>query len=451
MSNSQLEPFCRNAQAAAEAIRHHCITAEDLTERCLEHVRLSEGQLHAWAHLDPDMARGQARAADDAFKRHGPRSPLHGIPVALKDIFDTADLPTENGTPLDAGRRPVEDALVVSLLREAGAVILGKTVTTELASYAPGPTTNPRDPSRTPGGSSSGSAAAVAAGVVPLALGTQTNGSVIRPAAYCGIVGFKPTRGTIARTGVLMQSETLDQVGVFANSVTDSALLAQQIMSADAGRGDAPPLAHPDLLGEMAAPLAAPPRLALARSPVWEEAEPTTRDALLRLAETLAGGLPDVALPTICNQAVNHHRTIGAMELSKAYEPYYARGKDRLSPQLRGIIERGRQVSHSAYDGARVGMAAIGEALDDVFSRFDALITPATTGEAPVGLASTGSPIFCTLWTLCGLPCITLPLLIGPSRMPLGVQLVGPLGGDAQLLRIAQWVTDQIDSKREVR
>ncbi len=286
--------------------------------------------------------------------------------------------------------------------------------------------------------------------MVPLALGTQTNGSVIRPAAYCGVVGFKPTRGTIARTGVLMQSATLDQVGVFANSVADAALLAQTIMSADAGRGDAPPLVHPDLLGGLDAP-GATPRLAFARSPVWEEAEPATCDIFLQWAGRAVGGLPEAELPDVCDMAVACHRTIGEAELAKAYEAYYARGNSRLSPQLRGMIERGQKVSDSAYDAALAGMAAIGEALNKVFTRHEALITPATTGEAPVGLDSTGSPIFCTLWTLCGLPCVTLPLLSGPAEMPLGVQVVGPIGSDARLLRIAQWLMDFSRSEQEPR
>ena len=442
MSNGHAVPFPRDAKSAAEAVRQRRITSEELTQLCLDRLRQSEGQVRAWVHIDPDHALRQARAADEVMKHPGTLGPLHGVPIALKDIFDTADMPTENGTVLDAGRRPAKDALVVSLLRDAGAVILGKTVTTELATYAPGPTANPRDLSRSPGGSSSGSAAAVAAGMVPLALGTQTNGSVIRPAAYCGAVGFKPTRGTIARTGVLMQSATLDQVGVFANTVTDAALLAQTIMSADAGRGDAPPLARPDLLGGLAAPLETTPRLAFARSPVWEEAELAIRDIFERFAESLAGGLPIADFPAICDTAVTCHRTIGEAELSKAYDSYYAKDKNRLSEQLRGMIERGQRISNSAYDGALAGMAAIGEALGGLFSQYDALITPATTGEAPVGLASTGSPIFCTLWTLCGLPCITVPLLRGPAGMPLGVQIVGAVGSDAKLLRIARWLTD---------
>jgi Asp-tRNA(Asn)/Glu-tRNA(Gln) amidotransferase A subunit family amidase len=287
--------------------------------------------------------------------------------------------------------------------------------------------------------------------MVPLALGTQTNGSVIRPAAYCGVVGFKPTRGTIARTGVLMQSATLDQVGVFANSVADAALLAQQVMSAVSDRGDAPPLVHPDLLGGLAVPLEAKPRLAFTPSPVWQEAEPTTRDTFLRWAETAAGGLPIAELPAICDSAVAYHRTIGEAELSKAYESYYAKGKTRLSRQLCDMIEHGQRVSTSVYDGALAGMTAIGEALQDVFSRVDALVTPATTGEAPVGLTSTGSPIFCTLWTLCGLPCVTVPLLSGPAGMPLGVQIVGPAGGDAKVLRIAQWLMEHSRSQQEAR
>ncbi len=430
------------ALSAAAAIGGRQLAATDLADLYLERIAELEPRVHAWAYLDPDSVRTQAAKADAALSQIRRPGPLYGIPIGIKDIVDTADMPTENGTVLDRHRQPEQDATVVSLLRSAGAIIMGKTVTTEMATYAPGPTTNPHDPLYSPGGSSSGSAAAVAAGMVPLAIGTQTNGSVIRPAAYCGVVGFKPTRGCISRTGVLVQSETLDQIGVFARTVPDAALLAQQIMARDPAQGDTEPAAHPDLLAEMDASSRVPPRIAFARSPVWEEAEPYYRDAILGFARTLPGGIDEIEVPSPSERATAFHKAISGYEICRNYRSYYDRGKEHLSPQLREMIETGLEVSDETYAEAQAGAEELGRHFSRIFAEYDVLLTPAATGEAPNGLDTTGSPIFCTLWTLCGLPCITLPLMTGPSGMPLGVQLVGGFGQDGRLLGAARQIME---------
>ena len=292
-------------------------------------------------------------------------------------------------------------------------------------------TTNPRDPSRSPGGSSSGSAAAVAAGMVPVAVGTQTNGSVIRPAGYCGVVGFKPTQGSIPNTGIVRQCPALDQVGVFAASVQDAARIAGVLMDG-----------APDLAGPLARPLAAGPKLAFVRSPVWGSAELSVQEAFPAFARRMGPVVEDADLPNVFDGAVETHRAIMLSEMANNYRSYYARGADRLSPMLRGMIEQGREIRAVDYLAARDAVPGLIGAFAPLFETFDAILTPATTGEAPKGLESTGSPIFCTIWTLCGLPAITLPLLKGPEGMPLGVQLVGPRGGDAALLRVAQWLVE---------
>ena len=433
-----------SATEAAEAIRAGRMTSEELVGACLERIAAIEDQIGAWAHLDADHALKQACEADRIQRDGQTLGPLHGIPVGIKDIFDTKDMPTEDGTVLHAGRQPQEDATAVALLREAGAVILGKTVTTELAVYAPGKTRNPHDLERTPGGSSSGSAAAVAAGMVPLAIGTQTNGSVIRPASYCGVYGYKPSYGRISRHRVLQQSRPLDQIGVFARTIEDAALIAQQIMVFDDRDPDTQLRARPALIETVAGELPFPPRLAFVKTSVWDQAEPETQEAFAELAAHLGEAADEVALPDIFNDAVEQHRTIMEADLARSFEQEYASAKDKLSSILREMIERGQKVLAVDYNRALSRIPEFNRALDKVFDWHDAILTPATTGEAPVGLESTGSPIFCTIWTLCGMPAITLPILQGSHGLPLGVQLVGAKGDDARLLRTARWLASSL-------
>ncbi len=434
-----IHPLCRlNAAEAAESIRAGRITSEALVGACLDRIAALEERVGAWAFLDPGHALRQAREADRARREGRPLGPLHGVPVGVKDILDTKDMPTENGTVLHAGRRPPEDAAAVSQLREAGAVILGKTVTTELAVYSPGKTRNPHDPERTPGGSSSGSAAAVAAFMAPLAVGTQSNGSVIRPASYCGVYGYKPSHGLISRHGVLRQSRPLDQVGVFARTVLDAALVAEQIMSFDGRDPDMRPGSRPALAGPLDEGTPVLPRLAFVKTPVWDQADGDTREAFAGLVARLGEHVVEVELPGMFQDAVGLHRSIMEADLAASYEREYAQGRERLSPVLREMIERGQRVTAGEYRQALGRVPALARALGEVFGRHEAIVTPATTGVAPVGLDSTGSPIFCTIWTLCGMPAITLPVLKGAHGMPMGAQLVGARGDDARLLRTAR-------------
>jgi len=432
-----------SAVEAAEAIRDGRITSEALVGACLDRIAALEERIGAWAHLDPGHALDQARAADQARREGKALGPLHGVPVGVKDIFDTNDMPTEDGTVLHAGRRPTEDATAVALLREAGAVLLGKTVTTELAVYSPGKTRNPHDPTRTPGGSSSGSAAAVAAFMAPLAIGTQSNGSVIRPASYCGVYGYKPSHGLISRHLVLQQSRPLDQVGVFARTVEDAALIAEQMMAYDDRDPDMRPRARPTLLKTTAEEPPIDPRLAFVKTPAWDQADGDTKEAFAELVAHLGESAGEFKLPERFHEAVGLHRAIMEADLARSFEQEYARGVERLSPILREMIERGRKVLAVEYNGALSQIPALDQAFEKVFEWHDAILTPAATGEAPVGLESTGSPIFCTIWTLCGMPAITLPMMQGAHGMPIGVQLVGAKGDDARLLRTARWLVNR--------
>jgi Asp-tRNA(Asn)/Glu-tRNA(Gln) amidotransferase A subunit family amidase len=432
------------AVAAARQIREGKISAEELTRACLARIEAREAEVQAWAFLDPEHALRQARAADEWRKRGRPLGPLHGLPVGVKDIVDTADMPTENGTVLHAGRRPRQDATLVSLLRAAGAIILGKTVTTELAVYGPNKTRNPHNLEHTPGGSSSGSAAAVADGMVPLAIGTQTNGSVIRPASFCGVYGFKPSHGLIPRSGVLAQSPPLDTVGVMAADLEGLAFLAEPLMAFDARDPASQPRARPQLLEVLHEAPPVPAKLAFVRSAVWDQTAEDTRAGFAELVETLGERVDEVELPGSFDQAIELHGTIMHADLAKSFAREYERGRDQLTTRLREMIEAGQRVLAVDYNRALEHVAMLNAALDDLFQQYDAFLTPAAAGEAPKGLESTGSPVFCTTWTLCGVPAVTLPLMTSASGMPLGVQLVAQKGDDARLLRTARWLIETV-------
>jgi Asp-tRNA(Asn)/Glu-tRNA(Gln) amidotransferase A subunit family amidase len=432
-----------SASEAAQAIKDGFITSEELVTACLEHIEPIEEQLGAWQFLDHGHALSQARQADRVLREGQAHGALHGVPVGIKDIFDTFDMPTENGTVLHAGRQPADDAAAVSLLRQAGAVILGKTVSTELAVYAPGKTKNPHNLEHTPGGSSSGSAAAVAAGMVPLALGTQTNGSMIRPASFCGVYGYKPSFGRISRYGVLKQSPPLDQIGVFARTIEDLALAAGELMVYDQRDPYMRLRARPPLFEQAAEELPIEPRIAFCKTTVWDQADEDTRAAFTQLAEELGGDAAEVELPEEFADVVELHRCIMEADLALSFKDEYERGKDQLSAVLREIIQRGQKVTATQYNHAAAQIPVLNQALEKIFEWHDVIMAPATIGEAPQGLDSTGSPIFCTTWTYCGMPAVSLPLLQGPNGLPLGVQLVGQKGDDARLLQTAKWLAAQ--------
>ena len=432
---------------AAEHIREGRISSVELVQDCLARIDELEPAVQAWAFLDRDHALKQAQALDLQRAEGKALGPLHGVPIGIKDIFDTSDYATEFGSPLWAGRTPRRDAAAVARLRAAGAVIMGKTVTTEYAYFHPGKTRNPHDRERTPGGSSSGSAAAVAAHMVPGAIGSQTNGSVIRPAAFCGVVGFKPTHGLIPRNGALQLSRTLDQVGTFTRTVEDAALLAETLTGFDQEDPDTRPIARPPFATVAASEPPLPPRFAFVRSPVWEQAEPATREAFDELVAALGDSVSEVELGSSFGSAVDWHRTIMEVEMAFNLHRDYQQGGDRLSAPLRKLIERGRAYTAVDYLAAVGGIAPLNEALASIFDEYDAIVTPAAPGDAPRGLETTGHPIFCSLWSYLGTPAVTLPLMHSEAGMPLGVQLVGRRDNDARLLRSARWLVTNLQGK----
>ncbi|OMH25455.1 hypothetical protein BKD30_06055 [Tersicoccus phoenicis] len=422
--------------ALVDAVAAGRTTVAEIAEKQLRSIQEREDQIHAFARLDPDAVRAAAHALDhDAPNAAG--RPLRGLPVGIKDLIDTADLPTEYGSRLFGGHRPAGDAAVVRKLRAAGALITGKTVTTEFALFDPGPTRNPHDPRRTPGGSSSGSAAAVAAGMLPVALGTQTAGSIVRPASFCGVVGFKPTFGGIDRTGVFSISETLDTVGILSRSVADTAAVFD-VLRSERSAHDAPRVPGA-ATGSEAPGVGRPPRIGFARPIEWDQADGSTRTALEEFADRLSDSgmdLVPVTLPAAYDGLTAAQKTVMDVEVSRSLGALCAKEPALVSDSLRELLQRGGRTPAAEYAQAHDLAARCRAMLPTVFDGIDALMVPAVVGEAPLGTA-TGDPVFCRSWTLLHCPVMSLPLLQGPSGLPLGVQLVGDLHDDDTLLATA--------------
>ena len=417
-------PNTLSAREAAGLIRKGELTSAGLVGACLDRILARDAVIGAFEFIDPDAALAQARLCD----ANEPAGPLHGVPVAVKDVIDTADMPTGYGSPIYRDHRPGIDAECVAMLRRAGAVILGKTVSTEFAAITPGRTANPHNPAHTPGGSSSGSAAAVADRMAPLALGTQTVGSTIRPAAYCGVVGFKPSYGTFGLRGVLPQAPSLDTLGLFGRSVADIEILADVLMcGVGAFRGDTPDR---------------PPRIGVCHTPHWPEAAPEAVAALEEARRQLeAAGCETGAadLPDAFADALDAQWTILKFEMARTLVYERDNHADGLSDGLRGIIDEGLNMPVDDWRGAQAILRCCRANIAAFFDRFDLLLTPSAASEAPEGLTTRTDLLFQRLWTALHLPCLTLPAFAGPKGLPVGIQLVGALGGDADLLTRAAW------------
>jgi aspartyl-tRNA(Asn)/glutamyl-tRNA(Gln) amidotransferase subunit A len=435
-----LDPLEMRDRLASGALR-----ATDLAAACIEQVKRREPDVQAWAWLDEQHVMAQAQRLDTLRKTGHPVGPLYGMPIALKDIIDTHGIATENGTTIDKGRVPTEDAVIVRKLKAAGAYVMGKTVTTELAYIAPGKTRNPVNPDHTPGGSSQGSAAAVGAAMVPLAIGTQTGGSVIRPASYCGVVGFKPSFGMIPRTGILPQSPSLDTVGVFATSVAGVAMLADALCGDDPADAATTMSAPPRMLATAMSDVPVRPTLAvLSHMPGDTAPSDDMAMAMQELSGLLGENAFALILPQVFDEASEIRERINFAEMAKCYYAYERRGRDQLSDLTLAAIDAGKSILARDYIAALDWPKLLNAALDEIFDRCDAIICPATPTSAPQGLSSTGSAVYNGLWTLCGVPVVTLPLFEDTSGMPMGLQMVGRRGNDARLLRTARWLTNEI-------
>ena len=417
------------AVAALARIRAGRLDGAEWRAACLARIAAREGEVRAFAHFDASAVR--ATRTHDGRAHDGV---LGGMPLGVKDVLDTADMPSEYGSSIWAGHRPRADAACVGWARAAGAVVMGKTVTTEFATRRPGPTANPRGLGHTPGGSSSGSAAGVAAGFFPAAFGTQTAGSIIRPAAYCGVVGYKPSWGMIARLGMKVMSETLDTIGVLARGVADCALVAGAVAGRDLGDPDRKP--------------ARAPRIGVCRSPAWEAAAPETMVLMERAATLLAraGAVVEAReMPAPFAAMADAQQVVMQAEsaASMGWEMNFHR--DSISDGLRERLEWGVAQGAPALDGARATFARLQAAFPAAMDGLDILVTPSAAGEAPAGLEWTGDPAFNALWTALHVPCVTVPAGVGPGGMPLGIQIAARRGEDVAALAWAQWVANAIE------
>ena len=411
----------------ARAASRRELSCEALVRDCLARIEEREPLVHAWAHLDPQQALAQARALDAGTAAN----PLYGVPVGVKDVFDTFDMPSAYGSPIYAGQRPAADAAVVALLRGLGGLVLGKTITTEFATFTPGVTANPHNPRHTPGGSSSGSAAAVADGMVPAAFGTQTIGSVIRPAAFCGVVGYKPSFGLLPRVGVKAISDCLDTVGCFTRSVADAAYFVGALARRPLSVGSA----------------IAAPRIGLTLTAQWPHALPETRALFEQLGPRLsaAGALVlDFVLPAIHDGINAAQDVIAAVEMAACLADEHQRFREMLSPRLRDRLDQGVAICVADYDAAMALARQCRANFTADIDGFDVLVVPSAPGEASAGLASTGDPVFNRAWSLLHTPSVQVPITTGPRNLPLGLQVVGRIGDDARTLAVAHWIETRL-------
>lgn len=414
-----------SATEAAARIAAGTLKSEALVAACLERINQREADVQAWASIDPELALAQARARDKEPRR----TRLHGIPVGVKDVLDTADLPTEYGSPIYRGNRTMSDAACVAQVRELGGVILGKTVTTEFATRHPNKTRNPHNPRHTPGGSSQGSAAAVADWMVPLAFGTQTTSSVIRPAAYCGVVGYKPSFGLVNRAGLKTLSDSFDHIGTLTRTVPDAALLVEELSGT--------PVTDFDAVSRMK------PRIGFCRTPYWDKADRPTREALEQAVPRLerAGArMTAIDLDGEFARLVEVQETISSYEMFRALAYERTRFPELISEALMGRLLGGGRVTRERYEEAQAIAQRCRSRLDDVHRDCDALLAPSAMGEAPEGLESTGDPVFGASWTVLHCPAVTVPVFRGPRGLPIGAQVIGPLGKDGPTLLCAEWV-----------
>ena len=427
-----------NALDALNMMKKGELTSEKYVKAFLDHIKIREPLVGAWNYLNQEQAIQQAKLADKRWKDKNPGK-LNGLPIGIKDIIDTKDMPTENGSSIYKDRRPSDDAHLVKLLRDAGAVIMGKCVTTEFALSGPGKTKNPKDLECTPGGSSSGSAAAVSDNMIPLAIGSQTGGSVLRPASFTGILGLKPTFGTISRFGMSPISQRLDHPGIYANSTRDIDLVASVILSYD--EKDLDMVKHYNYKQDY---IVEAPRFAFVKGPVWDFGEDDMQEQIIKFIENLPFEVEELNLGDDFNEAANSHEIIMNGSIAKSLSQYYENEKEKLHPFTISRIEAGIPVSAKQYIEAIENAKKMQQTLNKFFHKFDAIITPAAPGQAPRDLMNTGNAIFNGYWTMMGTPAISLPLLQGRDNLPMGIQIISSWNEDYKLIKIAEYIMQNI-------
>ena len=424
----------------AEKIKKSDLNSVDLCKSYIEQIDKFEKDVKAWAHFDKKLLLEKAEEADNHRRSGKPVGPLHGIPVALKDIIGTYDMPTECGTVLRKGKTESQNAEIVDLLKSAGALIMGKTNTSELAYLAPPKTTNPHDYSRTPGGSSSGSAAVIASHMAPLSIGSQTGGSVIRPASYCGVVGYKPSYGLISRNGVLRTSYNLDHIGVFGRTVEDVALLAKVLIKKDSYDKATIHYSSEFMLDECKKGPMFDPKFIFYKTDSWKKVDKKSREAFEYFIKSFKKNIEVFDTPSYFKDIHKYHQIIHETDLANNFSIYYQKFKKKLSKYMQDAISNGNKYTAKEYAEAIDFMKRSYESYEEVFEDYHGVLSPSSPGVAPKGLKSTGTAEFNKVWSYLGTPCISLPLLEGENNLPLGVQLIGNKYDDHRFLGVANWL-----------
>ena len=432
--------FSLSANELAAQLREGEISSVEVCSQYIERIGKFEKDVKAWSHFNKKLLLEKAAEADEHRISGKPLGLLHGLPVAVKDIIGTLDMPTECGTTIRKKMTASQDSEVVNLLKVAGAIIMGKTETTELAYFHPGKTTNPHDYKRTPGGSSSGSAAAVAAYMAPLSIGSQTNGSTIRPASYCGVVGYKPSYGLISRYGILKQSDKLDQVGIFGKSVEDVALLARVLIKKDLFDPATIHYSAEDMMDVCRKGPLFDPKFIFYKTKNWKNIDKESQKSFEIFIKTFKKNIEVFDTPSYFDDIPKYHKIIHETDMANNFQLYYKKYKKKLSKEMVSAIERGLKNSATEYAEAIDFMKRSYDSYKEVFEDYHGVLTPASSGVAPKGLGNTGSPEFSTVWTYLGLPSISLPLLTGKNDLPLGIQLIGDKHDDLRFLGVASWV-----------
>ena len=432
--------FSLSANELAVQLREGEISSVEACSQYIERIGKFEKDVKAWSHFNKKLLLEKAVEADEHRISGKPLGLLHGLPVAVKDIIGTLDMPTECGTTIRKKMTASQDSEVVNLLKVAGAIIMGKTETTELAYFHPGKTTNPHDYKRTPGGSSSGSAAAVAAHMAPLSIGSQTNGSTIRPASYCGVVGYKPSYGLISRYGILKQSDKLDQVGLFGKCVEDVALLAKVLIKKDLFDPATIHYSAEDMMDVCRKGPLFDPKFIFYKTKNWKNIDKESQKSFEIFIKTFKKNIEVFDTPSYFDDIPKYHKIIHETDMANNFQLYYKKYKKKLSKEMVSAIERGLKNSATEYAEAIDFMKRSYDSYKEVFEDYHGVLTPASSGVAPKGLGNTGSPEFSTVWTYLGLPSISLPLLTGKNDLPLGIQFIGDKHDDLRFLGVASWI-----------
>ena len=435
--------FSLSVHELVKQVKDAKLTSVEICQSYIERINKFEKDIKAWAHFDKKLLLEKAEEADNYRKSGKLTGPLHGIPVALKDIIGTYDMPTECGTVLRKGKKQSQNAEIVDLLKSAGAIIMGKTATSELAYLGPPKTRNPHDYNRTPGGSSSGSAAVIAAHMAPLSIGSQTGGSVIRPASYCGVVGYKPSYGLISRNGVLRTSYALDHIGVFGKTVEDVALLAKVLIKKDSYDEATVYYSAEDMLEVCRKEPLFEPKFIFYKTDSWKKVDKKSRESFEFFIKAFKKNIEVFDTPSYFKNINKYHQIIHETDLSNNFQDYYKKSKNKLSKEMQSAISRGMKYSAKEYTEAIDFMKRSYESYNEVFEDYHGVLSPCSTGVADKGLKSTGSADFNRFWSFMGVPAIALPLLQGENNLPLGVQLIGDKYDDQRFLGIARWLEEK--------